>query len=439
MYFSLKAWKDILCLGNDDISEGGSRLATLIFHVDVNSAYLSWEAARRVKRGEADLRLIPSAVGGDREKRTGVILAKSLPAKCYGVKTGEPVGMALKKCPSLVLVKPDFGLYEKMSGAFMDVCRKYAPVVEKFSIDECFLDMSNTERIYPDPVALAYKIKDEIRDTLGFTVNIGIGENKLTAKMAGDFEKPDKVHTLFQHEIKSKLWPLPVGHLYMVGHATAAKLEKMHVRTIGDLAQIDVTTLCTLMGEKMGLQLNRYAHGIDHSPVLEMPREAKGYSNSTTMEADVTSREDALRILLALTDSVASRLRADGGKTGSVAVTLRSSAFLDKSHQKKLLQPTDITGELFDIVEQVFDELWDGRTPMRLLGVALGQISWEDDPQLSFFEDEERDKARKLDRVVDDIREKFGSGAIVRGSTCIGMQEVGKKHKAQMELKRQKK
>ncbi len=414
-------------------------MSRLVFHVDVNSAFLSWEATRRVKRGEADLRLIPSAVGGDREKRTGVILAKSLPAKGYGVKTGEPVGLALKKCPSLVLVKPDFKLYEEMSCAFMDICRKYAPVVEKFSIDECFLDMSDTERIYSDPVALAYRIKDEIRDTLGFTVNIGIGENKLTAKMAGDFEKPDKVHTLFNREIESKLWPLPVSYLYMVGHATAAKLEKMHVRTIGDLAHIDVTALCTLMGDKMGLQLYRYARGLDDSPVLEAPREAKGYSNSTTLEADVTDRETALRILLALTDSVASRLRADEGKTSSVAVTVRSAAFLDKSHQKKLTCPTDITSELFDMVEQVFDELWDGRTPLRLLGVALGQITWEDDPQLSFFEDEERDRARKLDRVVDDIRGKFGSGAIMRGSTCGSRYEVGKKHKAQMDLKRQKK
>ena len=163
-------------------------MAKLIFHVDVNSAFLSWEAMRRVKAGEADLRLIPAAVGGDRDKRRGVILAKSIPAKAYGVKTGEPVGLALQKCPSLVLVKPDFRLYEMCSAAFMDICRKYAPVVEKFSIDECFLDMSHTERIYDDPVALAYRIKDEIRDTLGFTVNIGIGVNKLTAKMAGDFE-----------------------------------------------------------------------------------------------------------------------------------------------------------------------------------------------------------------------------------------------------------
>ena len=414
-------------------------MARLIFHVDVNSAFLSWEATRRVKAGEADLRLIPSAVGGDRDKRTGVILAKSVPAKAYGIKTGEPVGMALKKCPHLTLVKPDFKLYEASSAAFIAICKKYAPVVEKFSIDECFLDMSGTERIYHDPVALAYQIKDEIRDTLGFTVNIGIGENKLTAKMAGDFEKPDKVHTLFDSEIPTKLWPLPVESLYMVGNATAAKLKKMHLSTIGQVAMMDESTLRTLMGDKSGLLLHRYANGIDDTPVATAPREVKGYSNSTTLESDVTDRETALRILLALTDSVASRLRADGGKTSSIAVTLRSAAFLDRSHQKKLSHATDITSEIYGVAEQVFDELWDRRTPLRLLGVALGQITWEDDPQISFFEDEDREKARKLDRVVDDIRGKFGSGAIVRGSTCGTTPNVGRKHKAQIELAREKK
>ena len=182
----------------------------LIFHIDVNSAFLSWEAARRVAAGGDDLRLVPSAVGGDRNNRTGVIVAKSIPAKKYGVTTGEPVGMALRKCPQLILVRPDFRLYEKNSKAFMDICRKYAPVVEKYSIDECFLDMTGTGLLYPDPIAAAHMIKDEIRDTLGFTVNVGIAPNKLLAKMASDFEKPDKVHTLFQDEIASKMWPLPV-------------------------------------------------------------------------------------------------------------------------------------------------------------------------------------------------------------------------------------
>lgn len=177
----------------------------LIFHVDVNSAFLSWEAARRVADGEPDLRLIPSAIGGDRDKRTGVILAKSIPAKKFGVTTGEPVAMALRKCPQLVLAKPDFALYTRNSKAFIAICRRFAPVVEQVSIDECFLDMTGTSLLYPDPIAIAHTIKDTIFSELGFTVNVGIAPNKLLAKMASDFEKPNKVHSLLASEIPQKL------------------------------------------------------------------------------------------------------------------------------------------------------------------------------------------------------------------------------------------
>ena len=326
----------------------------LVFHIDVNSAYLSWEAARRVANGEPDLRLIPSAIGGDPEKRTGVILAKSIPAKKYKVTTGEPVGMALRKCPDLVLAKPDFKLYVQCSKAFVAVCRKYAPVVEQVSIDECFCDFDNTERIYPDPLELAHRIKDEIRDTLGFTVNVGISENKLLAKMASDFEKPDKVHTLYPSEIPEKMWPLPVGELFTVGKATAERLKKAKIETIGALAHADVMALEKMFGPKMGSQLHRYANGIDPSPVLAEPEEAKGYSISTTLEDDVEDYDTAHRILLALTDSVAARMRADGAKTFCVAVTIRSNDFKNKSHQIKLREPTDGTNEIYEIAKQLF-------------------------------------------------------------------------------------
>lgn len=303
----------------------------LIFHVDVNSAFLSWEAARRLAQGESDLRLVPSAIGGDRDKRTGVILAKSIPAKKMGVKTGEPVGAALRKCPNLVLAKPDFKLYETNSRAFMDICRSYAPVLEKFSIDECFLDMSGTGHIYPDPIRIANEIKGRIHHELGFTVNIGIAPNKLLAKMASDFEKPDKVHTLFVEELEAKFWPLPVGDLFLVGHATEEKLTRGHIQTIGDLAHADLRVIQGLVGMKMGLQLYNYARGIDDSPVLSQPEELKGYGNSTTLAEDVTTLEEANRILLALTDSTAARMRTDGVKAACVSVTMRGNDFKDRS------------------------------------------------------------------------------------------------------------
>ena len=409
-------------------------MSRLVFHIDVNSAYLSWEAARRVAAGEADLRLIPSAIGGDREKRTGVILAKSIPAKKFGIRTGEPVAMALRKCPDLVLARPDFRLYEQSSKAFMDICREYAPVVEKYSIDECFLDMSGTHRIYPDPVAIAHTIKDKIRDTLGFTVNVGIGENKILAKMASDFEKPDKVHTLYLHEIPKKLWPLPVRELFPVGASTAEKLEKARIRTIGELAHAPLPFVQKIVGMKLGKQLHDYANGIDNSPVLAEPEAAKGYSISTTLEEDVVKAEQAHRVLLALTDSVTARMRADGFKAYCVAVSIRSNDFKTRSHQRKLHDPTDISSEVYALCKQLFAELWDGHTPLRLIGVALTDLTKEEPAQISLFPDEKKERSRKLDQAYDAIHKKFGATAIQRGSSLQSNLKVGKKYQAQMEV-----
>lgn len=408
----------------------------LIFHVDVNSAFLSWEAARRVAAGEDDLRLIPSAIGGDRDKRTGVILAKSIPAKKFGVTTGEPVAMALRKCPQLVLAKPDFRLYTKNSRAFIEICRRYAPVVEQVSIDECFLDMTGTHLLYPDPVAIARTIKDTIFSELGFTVNIGIAPNKLLAKMASDFEKPDKVHTLFAQEIPQKLWPLPVGDLYSVGRKTAEKLNAARIRTIGDLANSDLVHIQKLVGMKMGKLIHDYANGIDNSPVLAEPEAVKGYGNSTTLEQDVTTTAQANKILLALCDSAATRMRSDGKRCSCVTVTIRGNDFRNRSHQRKLSEPTDVTAEVFTLSRDLFAELWDGHTPLRLLGVTLGDVSDDSTEQISLFRDERKDRARKLDQTVDALRSKFGVAAISRGSVTDATQRVGKKYKAQLEEKK---
>ena len=409
----------------------------LIFHIDVNSAYLSWEAVRRVRNGEPDLRLIPSAIGGDPEKRTGVILAKSIPAKKFKITTGEPVAMALRKCPELVLAKPDFKLYVQNSRAFIAICKKYAPVVEQVSIDECFCDFDNTELVYPDPLELAYRIKDEIKETLGFTVNVGISENKLLAKMASDFEKPDKVHTLYPGEVPEKMWPLPVGELFTVGKATAERLRQARIETIGALAHTDPEVLTRMFGPKLGSHLHRYANGISNSPVLAEPEEAKGYSISTTLEDDVETAEAAHHILLALADSVAARMRADGFKAFCVAVSIRSNEFKNKSHQQKLREPTDGTNEIYQLAKKLFSELWNGKTPLRLLGIALTDLTKEDYVQTSLFDtaDERKNKSKKLDKTVDALRSKYGRSTIQRGALLQDTHEVGKKYTAQMEQK----
>lgn len=408
----------------------------LIFHIDVNSAFLSWEAARRVKKGEDDLRLIPSAIGGDPESRRGVVLAKSIPAKKYNIKTGEPIGMALRKCPSLVITPPDFSLYSKCSKAFKDICRAYAPVVEGFSIDECFLDFTGTKKVYPDSIALAYEIKDKIKNELGFTVNVGIGENKLCAKMASDFEKPDKVHTLFPEEIPTKLWTLPVGDLLFIGSSTAKKLTDMGIRTIGELGAYDVNALRSVLGDKMSLQCHNYANGIDNSPVKAEREEAKSYSNSVTLEDDVKTDEAAHAILLALSDSVSRHMRSDCAMAYSVSVTIRYLDFKNKSHQCQLSSPIDTTKAVYGTAKKLLSEMWQNHKPLRLMSITLSNLTNDKTAgvQMSLFGEAENlnnERDEKLDKTLDSIRGRFGSGIVQRGTVMGTGLNVARKFKGE--------
>ena len=405
----------------------------LIFHVDVNSAFLSWEAARRVKEGLPDLREIPSCIGGDPKSRLGIVVAKSIPAKKYGVTTGEPVALALRKCPDLVCVPGDFALFDRCSRAFKKICASYAPVMESFSIDEVFLDMSGTHLIYPVPVAVAHEIKDKIRDELGFTVNVGIGTNKLLAKMASDFEKPDKVHTLFPSELPEKMWPLPVRDLLFLGKASEQKLLRAGIKTIGDMSKSDEAEIRQLLGDKNGRQLYRYANGIDDSPVRSEREEAKGYSAETTVEEDIVTYEQALSLLLAQCDVVAARMRRDGKKCSCVAVTYRTLDFKTRSHQKNFEDPTDVTEEIFAQVKKLLYECWKCE-PLRLIGVALTDLTSDEFRQMSLFENtEDREKQKKVDETIDDIRRRFGNGMIVRGSTISTAGKVARKARAQLD------
>lgn len=415
------------------VVEENSMEERLIFHVDVNSAFLSWEAARRVKEGLPDLREIASCIGGDPKSRRGIVVAKSIPAKKYGVTTGEPVALALRKCPDLVCVPGDFALFDRCSRAFKKICASYAPVMESFSIDEVFLDMSGTHLIYPDPVAVAHEIKDKIRDELGFTVNVGIGTNKLLAKMASDFEKPDKVHTLFPSEIPEKMWPLPVRDLLFLGKASEQKLLRAGIKTIGDMAKSDEAEIRQLLGDKNGRQLYRYANGIDDSPVRSEREEAKGYSAETTVEEDIVTYERALSLLLAQCDVVAARMRRDGKKCSCVAVTYRTLDFKTRSHQKNFEDPTDVTEEIFAQVKKLLYECWKCE-PLRLIGVALTDLTSDEFRQMSLFENtEDREKQKKVDETIDDIRRRFGNGMIVRGSTISTAGKVARKARAQLD------
>lgn len=405
----------------------------LIFHVDVNSAFLSWEAVKRVKEGLPDLREIPSAIGGDPKARTGIVVAKSIPAKKYGVQTGEPVAMALRKCPNLVVVPSDFSLYTRNSQAFKAICKSYAPAMESFSIDEVFLDMTGTSLIYPDPIQTAYEIKDRICQELGFTVNIGISTNKLLAKMASDFEKPDKVHTLFPEEIPAKMWPLPVRELLFLGKASEKKLIDFGIHTIGELAKEQESVIQALLGEKTGHQLYQYARGIDQSTVLEVPEESKGFSVEKTFNDDIVSMEQILPILLEQCDVVATRMRRKGKKCTCISVTFRTLDFKNRSHQTKLKGATDVTDEIYENARKLFAEFWKGQ-PLRLIGVSLTGLTEDGFEQMSLFEDtKKKEQHRKLDATLDAIRIKFGNDKITRASIMNSNAGIGRKAKAQME------
>ncbi|GAA0720369.1 DNA polymerase IV [Clostridium malenominatum] len=389
-------------------------MSRLIFHIDVNSAYLSWEAAYRLQQGEElDLRTIPSVVGGNEESRHGIVLAKSMPAKKFNIKTGETLYNARMKCPDIVVVPPRYSLYMKCSSSMHQILQEYTPQIQKFSVDESFLDFSNMEHLYPDYMKLAETIKERIKKELGFTVNIGISSNKLLAKVASDLKKPDKIITLFPQEIKDKMWPLPVEDLFMVGRATAPKLHKININTIGDLANYDVNILRDIF-KSHGELIWNYANGIDDSEVRRSNYiQMKGIGNSTTTAFDVLDREIAHKILLSLCETVSMRLRDSCNCCTVVSVSIRGSDLISYSRQKKLNTATDSTRKIYEVASYLFDNVWKGN-PIRHLGVHITDFCNNDYHQYSLLDTFNYDKNRKLDKVVDEIRLRFGNKSIVR-------------------------
>lgn len=388
------------------------------FHIDVNSAFLSWTAIELLKAGAAqDIREIPSIIGGDMTKRHGVVLAKSTPAKAFGIKTGEPVTDAYKKCPHLKNFPPNHHKYEEYSKRMMRLLSQYSPELVQYSIDECFLRYmpQGATDIRLNAVADAHKIKDRIKTELGFTVNIGISENKLLAKMASDFKKPDRVHTLFQNEIQKKMWPLPVGELFMVGHSTAERLRLLGIKTIGDLAKTDVSILTAHL-KSHGKTIWEFANGIEGVPIDGRAHtENKGVGNMTTLSEDLSNKREIFIVLRELSEKVAARLRASGQQAGLVCVEIKYSDFTKASHQMQLLSPTNVSDALYRASCQLFEEFWDGRS-VRLLGVRTSKLSEEGQQQMNLFDMAKSEKMQKLDKALDEIRGRYGASAVVRGS-----------------------
>ena len=393
----------------------------LIFHIDVNSAFLSWTALERLKTDPSlYLRTIPAIIGGDEKSRHGVVLAKSIPAKKYGIQTGEPVASALRKCPFLHMEPPSHELYRKRSREMINLLLTYTSDIEQVSIDECYMDFTPICHRFEDRLSnpalhihhtlsekkitdcnissdnfshkisvaqtAARQIADRIRNELGFTVNIGIAPNKLLAKMASDFTKPDKVHTLFHEDIPVKMWPLSVRELFMVGHSSADRLMQLGIRTIGELAQSDPVLLQQHF-KSHGKTMWEYANGIDNSPLNPDNHEVKGIGNSTTLSSDAKTAEESKRVLLALADQVSSRLRKANQLAQTVTVEIKYNTFRSCSRQTQLSTPVSTSGILYDCACRLFDELWDG-TPIRLLGIRTSKLVPDNTPvQLSLFDE----------------------------------------------------
>lgn len=391
----------------------------IFFHIDVNSAFLSWTALQLLEEGsEVDLRLVPSIVGGDSEKRHGVVLAKSVPAKAYNIITGEPVVNAYRKFPGLIMAPPDHAMYERRSKQFVSYLYSLCPDIEQASIDECYMDFTGIAHLYPSPEAAAESIKDEIYKRFGFTVNVGISDKKVLAKMASDFKKPNLVHTLYTHEIKEKMWPLPVSSLYMCGKSSAMALRNLGILTIGDLATFDLNILKSHL-KSHGTTLWEYANGMDNSEIYTERSRPKGIGNSTTLSKDVVTRQEACKVLLTLAESVGQRLRRSKEQATVICTEIKYNDFQSVSHQMILPVPTSSDEQIYQASVTLFDELWDMR-PIRLLGIRSSKLVPAGEPvQLTLFDAPEQTispKQEKLDAALDSIRSKYGHRAIMRGS-----------------------
>ena len=386
-----------------------------ILHVDVNNAFLSWTAVEMLKQGsKIDIRQIPAIIGGDESKRSGIVLAKSMKAKECGVKTADTIYQARIKCPNLKIFPSNFPIYRKYSNQLYQLLLEYTDKIERFSIDECFLDMTNYLR-NDTLLNKGYEINRRVREELGFTVNVGVANNKLLAKMASDFTKPDRVHTLWKEEIPEKMWTLPVSELFMLGKKTVPKLYNMQIKTIGDLAKTDKTKLEKKFG-KHGILMWEYANGIDSSEVKYLPEKPKCIGNSVTLPKNISDIDKLEEIVLTISEQVAYRLRKEKLFASTVNVQLRTKNFEDTSHQKKLPEVTDTTKQIYMTAKELLHEMYHKGQEIRLVGVRVDNLTDKKDEQISLFNTNKNEKQEKLDKVIDQLKNKYGYNSVTRAT-----------------------
>lgn len=385
-----------------------------ILHVDVNNAFLSWLAVYKLKNGEKiDIREQVAVIGGDETKRSGIVLAKSPKAKQFGIITGETLYSARQKCRNLQVYPGNYKIYKEYSNKLYQLLLEYTDKIERFSIDECFMDMTNY--LMNDTLLnKAKEIKIRVKKELGFTVNVGVAHNKLLAKMASDFTKPDRVHTLYEEEIPDKMWNLPISELFMIGKKTVPKLYNMGIKKIGQLAKIDEKILVKKFG-KFGKMMWEYANGIDNSEVNYLQEKPKSIGNSVTLPVDISNIEQLEEVIVALTEQVTYRLRKENLLANVVNVQLRTKDFQDFSHQTKLDYATSSTKEILKKAKELLNEMYKQGVFIRLIGVRVDNLVEKDELQLSLFGNtESHNKQEKLDKILDGLNEKYGYDFVKR-------------------------
>ncbi len=400
----------------------------VVFHIDVNNAFLSWTAVYLLNNGyKKDIRKVPSIIAGDEKTRRGIVLAKSDGAKKLGIVTAETTYAARKKCPNLEIYPPNYKWYYEKSRELMNYLSQYSPILEQYSVDECFLDMSGMGYIYKDLEKLAYKIKDEIKEKFGYTVNIGIGNNRLCAKMASDFLKPDRVHTLYKDEIVSKLWPLDVGDLFMCGKSTKKELNKLSIYTIGDLAKKDKKYLERKF-KSQGEYLYNASRGIDNTQVEVRSAKNQSISVTETLPYNYVDRDKLKEIIFRQVEEVTRELRRKKLYVKTVGVIFKNSNFTSYSAQTTLEKVTNNTKEILKSIYNVFDNNYKD-DEIRLIGVRLANLVNTKEDQLSLFDiEKEEEKENSIQKTIDDINNKFGKSLIKPASLKLVGNSKSKKN-----------
>ena len=384
----------------------------IIMHIDVNNAFLSWSAIDLLIHGHPyDIRYSEAIIAGDEKSRHGIVLAKSMVAKSRGVKTAETINEARRKCRNLEIYPPNFKFYKYMSNKMFELISNYTNDLEILSIDECFIDYTNIRNLYGDPIDFAYKLKKEIKKTLGFTVNIGIANNKLCAKMASDFLKPDRVHTLYDYEVISKMYPLPIGDLYGIGKKTSIKLKSLNINTIGDLANFDINILYKYFKNQAYKMINS-AKGIDDSIIVSKRKEAVSISKSITLPNNLINISDINKVLYKLVVSICEILKKQNKYALVIGVQLKDKNFYTYSHQKKLINASNDIDELYNITKIILKEMIK-EEPIRLVGVSINKIVSNIHYQINMFENiEDLENNYKLNKVIDKINKNYNNKVI---------------------------